>query len=162
MSVFKITKFPSRIFIFVIKYSYFFYLRVRNSITRLTLIYIQCFSIVFHLPCDRLFIVVLPNSIHFELKWHLCAQLNPTLSFNSRIINDFFLFCKTSEPSEKLRVKLSPIYLFGTRDVLNFDPNSEQEKVKDYPWVSTQVHSAIGHINITLYSWLPSGSSSTQ
>ena len=24
-------------------------------------------SIVFHLPCDRLFIVVLPNSIHFEL-----------------------------------------------------------------------------------------------
>ena len=25
------------------------------------------FSIIFHLPSDRLFIVVLPNSIHFEL-----------------------------------------------------------------------------------------------
>ena len=30
---------------------------------------------------------------------------------------------------------------------------SKQEKVKDYPWVKTQVNSSLGHINVTLFFW---------
>ena len=57
---------------------------------------------------------------------------------------------QSSEPSKKLSLKRL-LYIFIIETVLNFYSmlSFNQKKVKDYPWVETQVNWAIGLINVT-------------
>ena len=71
------------------------------------------------------------------------------LSFNSRVILNFFLFwnCKLQNSQKYLALK-------NTRDCSQFFIQkwsvSKQENVEDYPWVKTQVNLALEHINVTM------------
>ena len=71
------------------------------------------------------------------------------LSFNSRVILDFFLVLKlqTSELSKKLDANK-----FILEIVLNLDPKMLNFKArqKNYPQVETQVNLALGHINVSI------------
>ena len=77
----------------------------------------------------------------------MCPIAELTWVFNSRVILGWlFLALKlqTSELSKNLRLNCHQSTCLAWK----------QEKVKNYPWVETQVNSALGHINVTLHKTL--------
>ena len=64
--------------------------------------------------------------------------------------------CQTDQTQKTQFAMTDPVDRFLTLHFLKgseVSVASKQEKVKDYPWVKTQVKSLLGHINVTLFFW---------